>query len=158
MKIGYDGCVAEGNAIHEIGHSIGLWHEHSRTDRDKFIKILWENIDTTDDYQRNFIKYEHPFVPDVGYDIASIMHYGPKAFSIDEEFLDTIVIKTPLPSCMDSDIMGQRTGLSFKDKLRVNLMYNCTGTHMAIHVDLVQSIIINKLPFCRSHRCSVEEH
>ena len=134
VRIGYDGCFLEGNAVHELGHAIGLWHEHSRIDRDEFIEIYWDNIDTTADYWRNFLKHEHPYVPDVGYDIASIMHYGPKAFSSDEELLNTIGITTQLPACMDSDIMGQRNGLSYKDKLRVNLMYNCTGMRIAIHV------------------------
>ena len=132
MKIGTNGCTSEGNAIHELGHAIGLWHEHTRPDRDDYITIYWNNIDKTDDYAVNFKKYEHPFVPEVGYDIASIMHYGPKAYSADEDFLFTIGINRPLPSCMDPNIMGQRDGLSFKDKLRVNLMYNCTGTYSKV--------------------------
>ncbi len=37
------GC-SKGNAIHEIGHTIGLWHEQSREDRDSFVTIHWDKI------------------------------------------------------------------------------------------------------------------
>lgn len=31
-------------AIHEIGHSIGFYHEHARSDRNHYVKILWQNV------------------------------------------------------------------------------------------------------------------
>lgn len=34
----------EGRAIHEIMHALGIFHEQSRSDRDRFVKIHKENI------------------------------------------------------------------------------------------------------------------
>ena len=38
-------CVSKGIALHEIMHLLGFFHEHTRFDRDKYINVLWDNID-----------------------------------------------------------------------------------------------------------------
>jgi Astacin (Peptidase family M12A)/Divergent InlB B-repeat domain len=71
-------CTLPG-LLHEMGHTVGLWHEQQRPDRNSYVKVEYQNI----------IK---GFYPDFNvlidnaetfglYDYASIMHYYPFAFS-----------------------------------------------------------------------------
>ncbi|MEV5936547.1 M12 family metallopeptidase [Streptomyces sp. NPDC052079] len=106
-----------GNAIHEIGHTVGLWHEQSREDRDQHVTIVFANI--RPDMQHNFLQ-QIADGDDLGpYDFASIMHYPATAFAIDPD-QPTLVPRTPIPSGVT---MGQRTGLSQGDVDGVHMMY-----------------------------------
>jgi acylphosphatase len=118
-----------GAVIHEIAHTVGLWHEQSREDRDKFVGIIWDNIvsgPTEDDDMRFNFDQHITDGDDVGpYDYCSIMHYGAWAFSIDGETRDkpTIdVLRSDLP-CGDANSIGQRNGLSAGDIAAVIQMY-----------------------------------
>lgn len=42
---------SEGRAMHELLHALGLFHEQSRADRDKFVKIHLDNVVAGDNFE-----------------------------------------------------------------------------------------------------------
>jgi len=106
-----------GQAVHEISHALGLWHEQSREDRDSFITINFDNIEAGK--EKNF-QQQVIFAQDIGtYDFGSIMHYGAKDFS--KNGLPTITRKDGTTTGL-----GQRTALSAGDVAAIKLLYGGT--------------------------------
>jgi Astacin (Peptidase family M12A) len=69
--------------IHEIGHAVGLFHEHQRDDRDWHVIVTDNNAYITGDRRtRNFGK-KGEAGDDIGtYDFASVMHYDERTFAV----------------------------------------------------------------------------
>jgi Astacin (Peptidase family M12A) len=103
------GCFRLYTIVHEFLHAIGFYHMQSATERDDYVKIIWEKIQAGT--ESNFDAYGSDIVTNynVEYDYGSVMHYGPTAFSIDGNA--TIV---PLRD-LKGETMGQRLRLSKTD-------------------------------------------
>jgi hypothetical protein len=68
-----------GSIMHEIGHVLGLEHEHTRPDRDQYITIHWENISAAKSHNFDVASASARILGE--YDYGSIMHYGRYNFS-----------------------------------------------------------------------------
>lgn len=118
-----------GSMIHEIGHAVGLLHEHTRSDRDQYIEVLWQNIQQ--DKAFNFEINTAGSIDLGDYDYNSIMHYGDFFFSYNGEPTMRAINADP------SDVMGQRRGISEGDIQAVDNLY---GTDLALTIELEDKI------------------
>ena len=106
------GC-STASTMHELGHTLGLWHEQARQDREFYIRVDYSSID-----KANYSQYDQQISDgyDVGYyDYYSIMHYSPVGFpAVAGPNLVSIPVGIPV---------GQRDELSPGDIEAVTRLY-----------------------------------
>ncbi|XP_036860644.1 meprin A subunit beta isoform X2 [Manis javanica] len=116
------GCDRIATVQHELLHALGFWHEQSRSDRDDYVRIIWDRIQP--DKEHNFNTYDDQVSDslNIPYDYTSVMHYSKTAFQNGTE--PTIVTK--ISNFMD--VIGQRMDFSEYDLLKLNQLYNCSSS------------------------------
>ncbi|XP_055329683.1 zinc metalloproteinase nas-6-like isoform X4 [Paramacrobiotus metropolitanus] len=111
------GCLRNhGDVQHELMHTMGFFHEHSRADRDQHVIIIWDNIPVSDKEQ--FAMHQSGNTYGLPYDYESIMHYKYNAFAKDSR-IPTIVPK------VNRARIGQSENLSPLDVARIHRRFRC---------------------------------
>jgi len=113
-----DGCWGADTIQHEMGHSLGLYHEQSRPDRDSYVTIHLNNVARGQEH--NFDKQPASKIDSRGtpYDYRSIMHYDENAFGGKKRTITT-------KDSYYQHLIGKGTGFSSIDVIQLNRMYGC---------------------------------
>ncbi|XP_071037797.1 astacin-like metalloprotease toxin 5 [Parasteatoda tepidariorum] len=115
-----NGCYQFGTIVHELGHTIGFFHEQNRSDRDEYLIIYLENVKQSVKYAFRKLNPESNILYN-SFDYDSIMIYGNKAFSKNGK--DTMVAKNGQKLVHPA----KKPGLSKNDIERANKMYKCNS-------------------------------
>ncbi|XP_061678638.1 high choriolytic enzyme 1-like [Syngnathoides biaculeatus] len=115
LSLDRKGCLYHSTVQHELLHALGFNHEQCRSDRDRHIRILWENIQSGWEYA--FDKM-NTLNMNTAYDYNSVMQYHRYAFSGNNK--PTMV---PIPNANVS--FGNASQMSRNDITRLNSLYKC---------------------------------
>ncbi|XP_013405873.1 zinc metalloproteinase dpy-31 isoform X2 [Lingula anatina] len=115
-------CLTVQTVAHEFGHVLGLYHEHARPDRDRYIDIIWSNLTNFESTKKQFSKKPEGSITTLGfpYDVASLMHYGPHIYG---KTWDSVTIRAKDPLLQLSIGATTDTTIQFYDAKTVNYFY-----------------------------------
>ncbi|KAF8361128.1 nas-29, partial [Pristionchus pacificus] len=116
------GCSHFGVTSHELAHALGLFHEQSRYDRDRFVTLNTNRVPRRLLYNFAKIGDDELTTYSLPYDVGSVMHYAPTEFAIDRRF--------PALTSVDPNLqfaMGNLYGPTFVDVALLNVHYNCAS-------------------------------
>ncbi|KAL3068704.1 hypothetical protein niasHT_032120 [Heterodera trifolii] len=114
----YPDCYLSGIIAHEIGHALGLTHEHQRYDRDTYVWYIADNVKLEKIGNFDKLATERSEDHKTPYDLGSVMHYGAKGASTNDKH--TLI---PKAGAHYINTIGQRFGPSFGDFLLMNKYY-----------------------------------
>ncbi|WP_346293853.1 M12 family metallopeptidase [Sphaerothrix gracilis] len=113
IRCNVSGTFHWGNVMHEIGHALGLYHEHQRSDRATFVNVTGTGVN---------YDIENDALLIGPYDCDSVMHYGNITGSISNQ----------LGQCAG---MGQRNHLSTGDLRAAEFMYGIRSSGFFVQSD-----------------------
>ena len=125
------GVCAYSEALHELGHVLGLDHEMQRADRDAHVTIHWDNIQKGFASAFTKAKGERNYG---AYDFASIMHYDSSFFSKNGG---------PTVTHKDGARIHWEGTLSGEDVTTVKQMYSLQKCGFGQHGFAIGSCVIN---------------
>ncbi|XP_048112706.1 hatching enzyme 1.2-like [Alosa alosa] len=115
VSLSRQGCIYHNTVQHELLHALGFNHEQCRSDRDQYIKVLLQNVQSGLEYAFDKIATLNQDTP---YDYNSVMQYHKYAFSKNNQ-----PTMQPYP---DPNVpFGTATEMSKNDIFRVNRLYQC---------------------------------
>lgn len=107
----------EHEIAHEVMHALGFIHEQSRPDRDRFLRIVWQNIEQQKKDQ--FVMAPDALIDPIRnrpFDFRSVMLYPADAFAKS----DGLLTMESLGQAIDP----VSNGLSDEDLTRLEMLYN----------------------------------
>ncbi|XP_050093141.1 zinc metalloproteinase nas-14-like [Anopheles aquasalis] len=115
MNLQQNGCMGQGEIIHQLLHVLGFTHPQSRPDRDFYIRVQQEAMQSHE--RQKLDRYKEGTIDDFGmpYDYESILHCPSDAFAASDR-------PTVIP--LDNVDIGQRKEMSYKDVRKLNKMYD----------------------------------
>ncbi|CAH1789824.1 unnamed protein product, partial [Owenia fusiformis] len=119
ISLEYPGCGSHYTILHEIGHSLGMGHEHQHPDQAQYMTILYQNIEEKWKQWYRPMPRSNVDTKGFSYDPYSVMHYHPGPSN-------RPFIKMRDPRLQS--IVGQVKSLSAGDANFVNKGNGCQGT------------------------------
>jgi hypothetical protein len=110
------GCEIMGIVAHEFGHALGMLHEMSRSDRNNYLRVHYDNV--RDGFEEQFAQNDGAFTEST-FDYLSLMMYSAYAFSSNDQVVLEPADERVVP------YLGQRLGFSEIDVSQLGEMYNC---------------------------------
>jgi hypothetical protein len=119
------GCTNTFSVHHEIGHALGLQHEHTRSDRDSFVTVSGSGSNLSIDTGANMFEY----------DFDSVMHYS----------LSSSISLAPGVTLPTGVTVGQRNHLSVTDIDSMRAMYPKAIVHRTVFASAGQTVSLCRL-------------